>query len=121
MTLNTAQFTGTESWTRYLGGVLLTDGAQYVADEAQAWWLIDAICSHQFDPHVSAEPFQVWTLVRDEAGPGCTLTCEDGNGNFVVDQEIEFTDFPDPSVTLWLINIDEGEGGHRVLFLPSEY
>ena len=116
-TIDTGQFTGTESWTRYLCGVLLTDGVRHVAEEASAWWLIDAICSHQLDRHVSAQPFQVWTLELDPHGPGALLTCEDGNGNFVTDQKIEFTDYPESKRAMWLI--DDGE--NRVLLLPSEY
>lgn len=107
-------FTGSEHWYRHplWPAFTYTDGAQYVAEAGGAYWLLDAIVSHQHDPAVRAEPFQVWILkvAEDQSG---VLTCEDGDGNFVAAQTIAFTDFPLPEITLWLQN--------DVIFLPSEY
>jgi len=41
-----------------------------------------------------------------------TLTCEDGNYNVVFVQQLEFSDFPPPGVTLWFEN--------DTIYLPSE-
>ncbi len=59
-----AQFTGSECWYRHPlnRSITYTDGAQYVAEAGGAYWLLDAIVSHQHDARVRAEPFQVWTL-----------------------------------------------------------
>jgi hypothetical protein len=124
--IDTSQFTGTYTWTRHPFGIYLTDGARYIADEAGAWWLVDAIASHQLDRHVAAEPFQVWTVRLDETGPGCVLTCQDGNGNHVTDQDVAFTDYPEAERTLWLVDgaVPDGTGDlvpGAVLMLPSEY
>ena len=107
-------FTGSETWYRHglNRDVLFTDGAKYVADHGGAFWLLDEIAlAQQFEPKVQAEGFQVWKLTVTDSS--ATLACEDGNDRPVLTKAIEFTDFPEPGVTLWFA------GG--VILLPSEY
>lgn len=109
-----SQFTGTEQYYRHglFRKVLYTDGVQFLAEEAAAYWLIDAIAAAQYGvKRVNAEEFQVWTLT---VGPACRarLTCEDGDYNAVYTQDLDFTTFPLPSVVLFFEN--------GVLCLPSE-
>lgn len=108
------QFTGSEHWYRHglNRNVLFTDGAKYVADAGGAYWLLDSIVIAQLcDRRIGAQPFQVWKLsVRPDQS--AALTCEDGCYNFVFVQEIAFTDFPRPGVTLWFEN--------NTIYLPSE-
>jgi len=110
-----AQFAGTEQWYRHAinRNVLYTEGAQYVAEQGEAYWLLDEIALIQpYDKNVAAEEFQVWKLtVRPEKT--ATLTCDDGNGNIVFTKEIPFTDFPLEAITLYFAN--------NVIHLPSEY
>jgi hypothetical protein len=109
------QFTGSEHWYRHALNrkVLFTDGAKYVADTGGAYWLLDAIAiTQRHDERVAAEPFQVWKL-KVSANCTATLTCEDGNGNAVYSQVLEYTDFPLPEITLYFQN--------NTIFLPSEY
>jgi hypothetical protein len=105
------RFTGTDRfhnhWTHKL---VYTDGVQWIADRAQAHWLTDAIASWQLHPEVKGEEFQSWTLRR--LPEGAVLTCDDGNGRIVARQDIEYTDFPLPEITLWL--------EYGTLMLPSE-
>jgi hypothetical protein len=118
--------TGTEHYYAYKGFVAIganityTDGIKYLADNASAYWLIDAIMSYQTAVFRSQNPFQVWTLIPSKLAKnpnGCTLRCEDGNKNHVKTQRIEFTDFPfdefsEPPKFFFQNN---------VLFLPSEH
>jgi uncharacterized protein DUF6876 len=108
------QFTGCEHWYRHPlnPNILFTNGAKYVADEGGAYWLLDAIAIVQrYEKRVAAEDFQVWKLaVRSDRT--ATLTCEDDNYNVVYTQQLEFTDFPAPEVTLWFEN--------NTICLPSE-
>ncbi len=109
------QFTGSEHWYRHplVRQVLFTDGAKYVADEAEAYWLLDEIAfAQRAVPAVGAEAFQVWKLA---VTPDCTatLSCEDGNDNTVFTKALEFTDFPAPGIVLWFAD--------NTIFLPSEY
>lgn len=107
------QFTGSENWYKHalVRSVTYTDGAKYVADEAGAHWLLDIIATNQMTPAVKAEEFQVWKLVVAD-GKGMVV-CQDGNDNDVFSQAIDFTDFPEPGITLWFTD--------GVILLPSEY
>lgn len=111
------QFTGTENYYRHpLTDCVYTDGVKYVAEEAGAYWLLDAIFSYR-----RKEPFQIWKLtVSPEVGPGDIRRTpavlemrEDSDRPVLVRQEIEYTDFPLFEITMWLID--------GVLILPSEY
>lgn len=113
--LDLSQFTGTEQYYRHYLGLNYTDGIRYLAEEAGAFWLIDAIASYQTkgflkDPDLLH--FQLWELqVKDNTA---TLTCKkDSNKESVVSQFIEFTDFPLESIKLYVVD--------KVLMLPSEY
>src|SRR5271168_3126450 len=88
------QFTGSENWYRHgiNRNVLFTDGAKYVADEGGAYWLLDAIAICQrYEKRVASERFQLWKL-KVNADRTATLTCDNGDGNVVYTQRIEFTD-----------------------------
>lgn len=120
---NLPHFTGTEIYTnlRYpwlRSRFLLTDGAKYLAETAKAFWLMDAIASHQTNKQVAAEPFQVWNLTVNEQKQA-TLTCTDGNETALVRQEIPLTDFPLSEITLYAEQSDDLAG--RVVMLTSEY
>lgn len=107
------QFTGTEN--RYAHPLFksftYTDGVRYMAQECNAYWLIDAILSHQGNVRLGRGGFQVWILTKD--GTHWILYCEDGDNNRIIQQRIEFSDFPLQKMTIWLTD--------NVLLLPSEY
>ncbi len=116
-------FTGTENYTnlRYpwlRSRFLLTDGAKYLAETAQAFWLMDAIASHQTNRKVAAEPFQIWKLSVNPQKQA-TLMCTDGNETVLVRQEIPYSDFPLAEITLYVEQSETLAG--RVVMLPSEY
>jgi len=46
-----------------------------------------------YEPKIRAEKFQLWTISARERATG-NVTCEDGNGNVVYEQALNFTDFP---------------------------
>ena len=124
-----AQFHGTENWYRHelLRRLIYTDGVKYVAEKGGAYWLIDLIASHQAGIRKRARldksfrpEFQVWTLTRacdGFAGGAAVIVCDDGDDLEMARQEIEFTDFPLPSIKLFCAFYGE----HYVLMLPSEY
>lgn len=109
------QFTGSEHWYRHRlnRAVTFTDGAKYVADTADAYWLLDAIAiAQRFDARVVSVAFQCWQLVV-RPDQTATLTCEDGNGKVVLRKFIPFTDFPLEEITLFFTN--------NVIYLPNEH
>ncbi len=90
----------------------LTDGCEYLREEARAFWLFDAILSHQTSTKVRREQFQVWKL-KKQPDDNWLLSCEDGNKNIVTEQKIEFSDFPLDEIIIWLVD--------GVAMLPTEY
>jgi len=108
------QFTGSECVYRHTLNrkCVYTEGVQYLAEKAGAYWLVDEILLVQpYDPALKAAEFQAWTLtVRDDRS--AMLVCTDGNDNQLYAKRIPWTDFPLSSVDLWLEN--------NTLYLPSE-
>lgn len=118
-------FTGSENLYRDMMGVFHTEGVNWLAEKAEAYWLIDAIISHQSNPKVRREEFQVWTLQTDTEGHIASLLCTDGDkGDGAVElarQIIPYTDFPLPLITLYLENGSaDGIHIHKILMLHSE-
>ncbi|UGY13760.1 hypothetical protein HAP48_0035090 [Bradyrhizobium septentrionale] len=108
------QFTGAGQWFRHslMRSMVYTEGVQYLAETGGAYWLVDKVATLQLEPKVKAEDFQSWTLkvAQDRTA---VLTCDDGNGNVVHSETIDWTDFPLDEVELWV------EG--NVILLPSEH
>jgi hypothetical protein len=106
-------FTGTTTYYRNWQGLLYTDGVKYLAENAGAYWLIDAIASWQ--PHVRTveRDFQLWELhVSDNHGAELTVR-RDSGAPAIARQKIGCTDFPLRSIILYV----QGD----VLLLPTEY
>jgi hypothetical protein len=56
-----ARFTGSEQWFRHalVRSVLYTDGAQYLAEQGGAYWLLDEIAlAQRYEKRVVGEGFQ---------------------------------------------------------------
>ena len=120
-----AHFTGSEEHHRFglRSNVLATDGAKEMAELCVAYWLLDAISSHQ-SARVDAacQGFQVWTLklAPTKSEPRrAVLECRaDSDAEPVVRQVIPYTDFPLPEgITLYT----EGDRSLQVILLPSEH
>lgn len=117
-----AQFTGTTQYYRWLGGLVLTDGAHFLARNGAAW-LIDVLASVQSLAALRAEERQFWTLSVDLEKQTGVVVCTDGGKGFQPErelyrQDIEYTDFPLTEIKLFAFR-DAGLG--RVVLLPSEY
>lgn len=114
---NLAYFTGTTQYYKHwLKKFVYTDGVQYLAEEAGAYWLIDAIASHQPEAVKDSmlKDFQIWKLIVTQTDTSKTadLVCERDTDDVAITQHIDCTDFPLPEIKLYL------ESG--VLMLPSE-
>jgi hypothetical protein len=113
---NLKHFCGTEQYYKHFLGIRYTDGVKYLAENAQCYWLIDAIASHQptANKNQRLREFQLWFLhvgdthefIKPKAGNKAVLTCwEDtptSDTKPVVIQQIPFTDFPLPKIKLYL-------------------
>jgi hypothetical protein len=84
-----------------------------MAQMCEGYWLFDLIISYQIYPKMQAEEFQVWQLGR-VLNCRARVTATDGNDKALVEQDLDFTDFPLPEgIKLYLIQ--------GVILLPSEY
>lgn len=107
-----AHFTGSEQWYRHalMRNIMYTEGVQYLAEKAQAYWLIDKVATLQHVPKIRAHEFQSWKLVV--TNNTATLTCS-VDDVVLHSEHITFTDFPLDEIELWV------EG--NVILLPSEH
>jgi hypothetical protein len=80
-----AQFTGTERYHRINRKCLLTDGARYLAEEAGAFWLMDAAASYLIE--LGTDDWFVHIQLR-VTGSTALLVLGDGNGHVRAQQQI---------------------------------
>lgn len=109
-----AQFTGSEVLYRHplISNVKYTLGVKYVAEAVGAYWLLDEVVfAQRYEQCLNMEEFRVWAL--NVSGQVGQLTCDDGNGNVLLQKVIEFTDFPDSRIKFYCTE--------NVILLPSEY
>ncbi len=111
-----AYFTGTENYWRWspLFNDVLTDGAKYIAEEMGAFWLMDVIASHL--SRMGYEDF-IHIKLDVEEDQSAVVTLDDGNDVVLVEQEIEYTDFPYDEIDLYACY----DGIRYVIMLPGEY
>ncbi len=79
--------------------LVFTQSVSTIREMADCYWLVDLIASYQHK--LLTQPFQVWMFKCNTELHLGTMTCEDGNGNELVRQEIEYTDFPLDEFELW--------------------
>lgn len=114
--------TGSESFFRHALSrrVIYTEGAQLVAEQAGAYWMLDEIalnCLHQ--KKLAPEEFQVWKFTCDPDGPGGNWLVTDGNDKVLYQKKVDYTDFCLPEITFWVE--PNHEIGGRTIYLPSEH
>lgn len=106
-------FTGTEEYYKFnpIWKVVATDGAMFLAEKAKAFWLLDMVASMKAVPKCAKHDRLFCTLkVKNSEG---VFTARDGNGVKLYSQELLYTDFPLPEITLYMFD--------NVILLPSEY
>lgn len=107
---NLKQFTGTGRYYKYTLGLIFTDGVKMCVDTCSCYWFLTVVGSYQYQ--IGKEEFQVWQLTKSDESKAI-VSCEDGNKNELIRQEIPFTDFPYSQLVFWCVD--------GVIMLPSEY
>jgi hypothetical protein len=118
LTENLLNFYSTESYHRHsilFPNLILTDGCLYLAKNAECFWLFDIIGSILRLPQIKKEGFFVAKIKKDEKG--ATFTADDGDGNILYSQKIEYTDFPLPEYSFYV----QYNGEKWAACLKSEY
>ena len=110
-----AQYTGTSGYHRMYANFYLTDGAKYLAEKAECFWLFDLYWSHIMSIVPSENEFTVLKMTVQKSS--AYVAIEDGNDNVLASQFVEYTDFPLPSITLYCSWFGDG----WVAMLTSEY
>jgi hypothetical protein len=87
-----------------------TDGVQYFAETAHAYWFLDIVAIEYF-PLMKKEGFlSIYLMVFNGRA---TITVQDGDLKILRKKEIEYTDCPDGEYSFYLTD--------NVLMLTSEY
>lgn len=124
---NLPQFTGDLDRYRHSfnRSLIYTPGVQYLAERAEAYWLIYAIASHvgskAFLQAVTQDPrvqdLHFWKLTVHEDNSASLTACVDSDEQPFITQQIPLTDFPLEAIDLWV----GYDGQHYTLYLPSEH
>lgn len=114
--IGTVEYT---KWSNQFPQFLLTDGANFVANELGAFWLMDMIASHVQNQNNN---FYVASLKYRDKQKVWRFELDDGNGNILSHQHIEFSDFPfKEGVRFYVSKTSMGGDDAWVIMLPSEY
>ena len=106
-------FIGSECFYRIYPRVIITDGVKFLCDQAQSYWLIDAVFSYQSIPLVAREPFQVLDLAVNLEQRTGLISVTDGTDQLLFRQKLDFTTFPLPALKLYYTD--------QTVMLPGEY
>ncbi|MAT73483.1 MAG: hypothetical protein CMJ58_28710 [Planctomycetaceae bacterium] len=125
------QFTGTAAYFQHPLNplVVYTEGVQFLAEAAEAYWLIDAIASHFVRLHMAEamraderlQTLQFWRLEKLDSDVGFDAMISaraDGDCEPFLVGYVGSTDFPLDSVDIW---VGRDAEGRWVLYLPSEH
>ncbi len=106
------QFTGSEHYyASTFGRLQLTDGAHYLRERHNCYWLIDIIESYQ--PRFADVPFQMWSIAVSDDKSAFVEMREDTGKPALVTQRVEYTDFPLSNFEMYCVE--------SVVLLKSEY
>ena len=130
-------FYGTENYIRQpLTGLLITDGVDFLRQNADCFWLIDEIGFAQRQPAIlhdkgndlgqNLQQMQFWTLRQQTSPTSAVLICERDTGDVAWSKEIPYTDFPfdcfpNHEVRIWVAPTWCDSRKCMVAYLPSEH
>jgi hypothetical protein len=146
-------FTGTENYFSHplIPGFLITDGVNFLRQNADCFWLIDEIGFAQSLPEIKhdrmLQDHQFWTLRKYDKpeppapftvgavlaaknpqprGPDAVLICERDTGDVAFEKNIQYTDFPfecfpNGEVKIWVAPTYCDQRNCMVAYLPSEH
>ncbi len=104
---------GTDTWTKISMGLLITDGVLEVSENEQCYWFLDIIASYQSGMNDEQKEFQHWKLQRVTETDSFIVTCDDGNDNIFITQDVVYSDIQGDELRYYLAD--------GVILLPSEY
>jgi hypothetical protein len=105
-------FTGTESYTRHglNRAFLYTEGVEYFAEQAGAYWFLDIMATEVFELQGNNPFISVEMTVFDQKA---VINATDGDETHLWGKRISFTDCPEGTYKFFMID--------HVFLLRSEY
>jgi hypothetical protein len=88
-----SHFSGTETYTKAWGGVLLTDGVKFVCDNNASWLISDMCVILKMEDKIRQESFIAIKFKLNDDLKSCVVKYEDGNSNLLYKQSYKYTDF----------------------------
>lgn len=121
-----AHFTGTNQYHRLSTRVVLTDGAKFLAEQAECFWLFDIVSSMALIMFQKDEHFLVVKIKRvnpfpDSEDKRYIVTFEDGNGHELFKQKIDYSDFPFVNYEFFAKTSGHQDPWFYTCMLKSEY
>ena len=116
------RFSGTEKYHPYREHCVLTDGAKYLAENADCYWLIDYIYEAQSITFLKkAGGMQSWTVCVHQ-DKSATLVCKNTHNRTIHREVIAHTDFVLGHGEPFQLFADLFYGNHAVvIFLTTEH
>lgn len=113
------QFTGTEQWFRHtlVPSVTYTEGVQYFAEKAGAYWLLDILATEL--PKLVRKHGIVFVTTKSDGHKADLVAVRDKGEPPLWQRQIDFTNLPEGEWSLWLS--EGGPDNTIVIMLPSEY
>jgi spore maturation protein CgeB len=108
-------FTGTVQYYRIYAKLLITDGVNFLAQEAGCFWLLDLYYSYLISFSPPKFPFTVLKMKVKQGAADVVI--EDGNGTVLATQYVQYTDFPLETIMLYGC----WEGDAWIVMLTGEY
>jgi len=105
------RFTGTEKYYKHFTGILYTDGINYFINKLNCYWFLDIIGSYQHE--LKNKAFQIWGIKVNDDKTAAVYCIEDTGEKPLVEQELDYTDFPLKEYEVYLEN--------GVVLLKSEH
>lgn len=112
-----SRYTGTENYHHLHPRLYLTDGAYFLATEAQCFWLFDCIASY-LHAVPTDEHFCVVLFERKGEGGDFEIVNDVPASRYYATQHMSFTTFPLQKIKLYLSRATDTE---FIVMLPQEY
>lgn len=117
-----AHFWGSENFWKWnsLSNSVLTDGAQYVATNCEAFWLFDLLDAEiRFNQNLKNELYLQSKLTVDLDKEEGLIVIDDMNDTICFTQSLTFCTFPLEQITIWSTRNQHNKSLTHML--PSEY
>lgn len=115
--IDTWEFHGTECYYKTMSGALITDGAKWLCDSFECYWLVDLLTGLIKNKGLT-EYFMVAkiTVTKGENVNQAHISITDGNYKELTSLFVDATDMPEGEYTLWIAN-----GKDLIMYLNTEH